>query len=78
MTQRIFDVGNPQDVKGLFNVLPDDVKTVVKDIWADEQIALYDKADTYIGFLSCIRINWRNKTEISRPDDEPKWIGCLC
>ena len=25
MTQRIFDVDNPQDVKDLFNILPDEV-----------------------------------------------------
>lgn len=23
-------------------------------------------------------INWRDKTEITRPVDECKWIGCLC
>lgn len=78
MTQRIFDVDNPQDVKDLFDILPDNVKAVSKDALDNEQIELYDRDDIYIGFCSYIRINWRNKTEITRPVDESEWIGCLC
>lgn len=78
MTQRIFDMDNPQDVKDLFDILPDNVKAVVKDVLDNEQIELYDKDDMYIGFCSYIRIDWRNKKEITRPVDEREWIGCLC
>lgn len=78
MTQRIFDMDNPQDVKDLFDILPDNVKAVIKDTLDNEQIELYDRDDIYIGFCSYIRINWRDKKEITRPVDESKWIGCLC
>ncbi len=78
MTQRIFDVDNPQDIKDLFDVLPDKVKTVIKDTFDNEQIELYDRDDIYIGFCSYFQINWHNKKEITRPVDESEWVGCLC
>ena len=78
MTQRIFDMDNPQDVKDLFNILPNKVTTIVKDAFDNEEIKLYDKNNAYIDFCSCIRVNWRNKKEITRPVDDSKWIGCLC
>ena len=78
MTQRIFDVDNPQDVKDLFDVLPDEIKTVIKDVFNNERIEFYNKDRQYIDSCAYIRVNWRDQKEITRPVDESKWIGCLC
>lgn len=78
MTQRIFDVDNPQDVKDLFDILPDKVKTVIKDSIDNEHIELYDKDEAYMGFCSYFQVNWRNKKEITRPVDEKQCVGKLC
>lgn len=77
MTQRIFDVDNPQDVKDLFNILSDAVKTIYKDTTTDK-IELYDKNGTFIDSCAHIRVNWHDKLQIIRPVDKSKWIGCLC
>lgn len=75
MTQRIFDVDNPQDVKDLFDILPDDVKKVR---WhPDDTVGILDKNGPTTA-TDLIRIAWRDKTEITRPVDKSKWIGCLC
>lgn len=78
MTQRIFDVDNPQDVRELFDILPDKVKTVVQDSIDSEELELYDKDRKFIDSCAHIRVNWRDKEEIDRPIDESEWIGCLC
>lgn len=75
MTQRIFDVDNPQDVKDLFDILPDDVEKI---IWLpDDTAGILDK-NRIMTPAYFILIEWRDKTEITRPVDESKWIGCLC
>lgn len=78
MTQRIFDVDNPQDVKDLFDILPDKVKTVIQDSIDSEEIELYGKDGGYIDSCAHIRVNWRDKTEIARPIDETQCVGKLC
>ena len=77
MTQRIFDMDNPQDIKDLFDILPDAVKKIYKDTPTNE-IEFYDKDGDYIDSCSHIRVNWHGKTLITRPVNESKWIGCLC
>ena len=75
MTQRIFDVDNPQDIKDLFDILPN---IIVKIKWLPtDKVGLFDNR----GLMSSIelfRIAWHGKTEITRPVNESKWIGCLC
>lgn len=78
MTQRIFDMDNPQDVKDLFDILPDKVKTVIQDSIDSEEFELYGKDGGYIDSCAHIRVNWRDKTEITRPVGETQWIGKLC
>ena len=75
MTQRIFDVDNPQDVKDLFDILPNNI---VKIKWVPtNKVDLFDNCGIKSSTgLFCIA--WRNKTEITRPIDETKWVGCLC
>ena len=77
MTQRIFDVDNPQDVKDLFDILPNAVKKIYKYTPTNE-IKFYDKDGEYIDSCSHIRVNWHGKTLITRPVDETQWVGCLC
>lgn len=75
MTQRIFDMDNPQDVKDLFNILPDKITKIVDNL---NVFSCYDKDENYIYSSQIISINWRDKTEITRPVDESQWIGKLC
>lgn len=76
MTQRIFDVDNPQDIQDLFELLPNRIQ---KSRWmADDSVVFLDKDGTIINSNSLFRIAWRDKTEITRPADKSKWIDCLC
>ena len=81
MTQRIFDVENEKDMQDLWNILPDDVDKIEK--YPDGVI------DPFAGFCSpsinvpcrsVIKINWHDKTEITRPIQEctEQDIGKLC
>lgn len=73
MTQRMFDVDNPQEI---FDLFPDDVirieKSNIKDI---QDIIIFDN-DHWD--YTHIKINWRDKTEITRPIDKLHWVGKLC
>lgn len=75
MTQRVFDVNNPQDVKDLFDILPNNI---VKIKWVPtNKVDLFDNCGLKSSTgLFCIA--WRNKTEITRPVDESQLIGKLC
>ena len=76
MTQRIFDVDNPQDVKDLFDILPDDVVKIKRE---NGNYARYLNKENMILYISeLVAINWRDKTEITRPVDESQLIGKLC
>lgn len=75
MTQRIFDVDNPQDVKDLFDILPNNIVTIK---WLpNDMVGLVDNRGL-MSSTELFAIEWRDKTEITRPVDESKWIGCLC
>lgn len=75
MTQRVFDVDNPLDVKDLFDILPNNI---VKIKWVPtNKVDLFDNCGIKSSTgLFCIA--WRNKTEITRPVDESQLIGKLC
>ena len=75
MTQRIFDVDNPQDVKDLFDILPDNI---VKIKWQPtKKVGLFDNRGGMSSTeLFCIAFH--NQIEITRPVDETEWVGCLC
>lgn len=78
MTQRIFDVDNPQDVKDLFDILPDAVKKIYPDP-VNNEIEFYDKDGVFVDSCAHIRVNWHGKKiAIVRPVGESEWIGCLC
>ena len=84
MTQRIFDVENEKDMADLWNILPDMVKRIEKDdVDSSETTIPYNRymgSDYCIGGCPYIAINWRDKTEITRPIQEATDadIGKLC
>ena len=73
MTQRIFDVDNPQEI---FDLFPDGVIRIEKSKINDAQDVIIFDDDRWD--YTHIKINWRGKTEITRPVDESEWVGCLC
>lgn len=73
MTQRIFDVDNPQEI---FDLFPDGVIRIEKSKINDAQDVIIFDNDCWD--YTHIKINWRGKTEITRPVDESNLIGCLC
>ena len=48
---------NPQDIKDLFDILPNGVKKIYKDTPTNE-IEFYDKDGVYIDSCAHIRVNW--------------------
>lgn len=76
MTQRVFDIDNMQDVKDLFNILPDYVIRLRREDVTDN-VEMFDDKNEWRGTLHSIKINWRDKTEIKRPVDYSKYIGKL-
>ena len=84
MTQRIFDVENEKDMQDLWDILPDNVYSIKRGI-CDSDIKLWYKtkggktsADCYIA--NFLKINWHNKTYITRPVYEitDQDIGKIC
>lgn len=72
MTQRIFDIENEKDMADLWDILPDDV-TKIKRI---NNISFVEFSDD-VEHTSLIKINWHDKTEITRPVDYESMIGCV-
>lgn len=79
MTQRIFDIENEKDMTDLWDILPENIYKLVKD---EYQASLLDKNGEYIFTVPyrLIKINWHDKTEITRPIQEATEadIGKLC
>ena len=79
MTQRIFDVENEKDMTDLWDILPENIYKLVKD---EYQASLLDQNGEYIFTVPyrLIKINWHDKTEITRPIQEATEadIGKLC
>lgn len=69
MTQRIFDIENEKDMVDLWNILPENIYKLVKD---EYQASLLDKNGEWIFTVPyrLIKINWHDKTEITRPIQE--------
>jgi hypothetical protein len=81
MTQRIFDIENEKDYADLWDILPDEaeksrkVKTGIEFLDKDNEPCLYIHDGD--GGASIIKINWHDKTEITRPVDYKSMIGCV-
>lgn len=81
MTQRVFDTDNEQDMKDLWNILPDMVKRIQKDETDEGNAYNRFMAEDYcIGCCAYININWHDKTEITRPIQEATEadVGKIC
>jgi len=80
MTQRIFDVENEKDMADLWDILPDECMRIVTRNGIFEtchgETIYYNNID----FKHIIKINWHDKTEITRPIQEAteKDIYKLC
>lgn len=78
MSQRIFDMENEQDVKDLFDLLPDEAIKIIKPSYAKFGL-LYTSIDSPAGgVLDGINIKWGSHVSMMRPVDKSKWIGKLC
>lgn len=78
MTQRIFDRDNEKDMADLWDILPDNVESIEKKDNNDDILLRY--INGYIDEVDIFKINWHNKTEITRPIYEvtEQDIGKLC
>ena len=74
MTQRQFDIENEKDMQDLWDILPDDVVRIyLEQIECFElPICMADFSDKPKDFFDTkyIKINWHDKTEITRPIQE--------
>ena len=79
MTQRIFDIENEKDYADLWDILPDDVERIRKND-PNTEYSVYLYSDSSIFVCKVLKINWHNKTEITRPIQEvtEQDIGKLC
>lgn len=73
--QRIFDIENEKDMQDLWEILPKETYKITLD---DGRYLLYDRDDFCIASTSgIIKIDWHDKTEITRPIDYEDMIGCV-
>lgn len=79
MTQRIFDVENEKDMADLWDILPDFINKIKRNTSADYYLVHY-KNNPNVDILRFIKINWHDKTEITRPIQEctEQDIGKIC
>jgi len=77
MTQRIFDIENEKDMQDLWNILPDDALKICKDVMGCQ---VWENRKEIGYTLEIIKINWHDKTEITRPIQEvtEQDIGKIC
>lgn len=77
MTQRIFDIENEKDMTDLWDILPDEIERIRKAEKSFNLDIMYVKGGV---FSTVLKINWHDKTEITRPIQEATEadIGKLC
>lgn len=77
MTQRIFDVENEKDMQDLWDILPHNINRVMR--YTDKTYNFFED-EIFVFECSWLRINWHDKTEITRPIQEAteQDIGKLC
>lgn len=77
MTQRQFDVENEKDMQDLWNILPDEIERIRKAEKSFNLDIMYVKGGV---FSTVLKINWHDKTEITRPIQEASEadIGKIC
>ena len=82
MTQRIFDTLNEKDMADLWDILPEEIKTIYKD---SNGFPVYfinsPEINGIVPFpVGLFKINWHDKTEITRPIQEATKadVGKIC
>ena len=81
MTQRIFDVENEKDMQDLWDILPDNIVKIKQRFQDGSGIVYYTTTGSCVfDSMGIIKINWHDKTEITRPIQEATEadIGKLC
>lgn len=76
MTQRIFDIENEKDMQDLWAILPDNVKRLKKN-QPNAEYCVYVYSDLAMFITKMLKINWHDKTEITRPVNYENMIGCV-
>ncbi len=77
MTQKIFDTDNEEDMKLLWSILPTNTFKI-RGMNGQATYLFEDDNKCYASICEdIIRINWHNKTEITRPINYEDMIGCV-
>ena len=80
MTQRIFDVENEKDMQDLWDILPDWASLIKRADKSYNYDSMFSKGAAFARDCCILKINWHDKTEITRPIQEAteQDIGKLC
>ena len=70
MTQIIFDVENEKDMALLWSILPDWARKIKKSSQTYNYDVILSGNENYAKEACIFKINWHNKTEITRPIQE--------
>jgi hypothetical protein len=73
--QKIFDVDNKEDMDLLWSILNDNVTQIEKRNNNGVVVVCYDNG--YDDETGILKINWHDKTEITRPVNYEDMIGCV-
>lgn len=75
--QKVFDVDNKEDMDLLWSILPTNTNKITGH--NDNTTYLFEKEHQCFASLcpDIIRINWHDKTEITRPVNYEDMIGCV-
>lgn len=74
--QKIFDVDNKEDMDLLWSILPEEVVKIEKDK-LNTEYCVYICSSLAIHKTKILKINWHDKTEITRPVNYESMIGCV-
>lgn len=77
MTQRIFDIENKEDMADLWDILPEETAELKGG--NNQPSYLFGSDNKAFDSISqnVIKINWHDKTEITRPVKYEDMIGCV-
>lgn len=77
MTQRIFDIENEKDMADLWDIVSEETANIKGG--NNQPSYLFDSDNKVFDSISqnVIKINWHDKTEITRPVEYESMIGCV-
>lgn len=77
MTQRVFDIENEKDMQDLWEILPDWVDLIKKADKNYNYDSMFSKKLAFAKDCCILKINWHDKTEITRPKNYESMIDCV-